>query len=117
METSNETFRAGDKDMPRGSFVLWEERNPSNLREILSDLSANEGVPVQSIHSSLPDSNRRGIASELDFSLKLPKEVFRPDDPASRPAYGLPFSLSQNNAGLKSVPVCRENLLRIALTP
>ena len=40
VETSNEPFRAGDKDMPRGSFILWEERNPSNLREILKDISA-----------------------------------------------------------------------------
>ena len=115
METSNETFRAGDKDMPRGSFVLWEERNPSNLREILSDLSANEGVPIQSIHSSLPDTNRRGIASELAFSLKPPKVAVLADEPVEQTSYGLLLFLLQQKCGLEVVPVSLENLTRNVL--
>ncbi len=66
-------FAPEDKDMPRGTFILWAERNPNNLPEILTDLSEKNGVPVQSIHSSFPDSNRRGIGSETDFFLKAPK--------------------------------------------
>ncbi len=56
LETSNEPFRAAEKDMPRGSFILWEERNPSDLPEVLTNLSEKYGVPVQSIHTLLSDN-------------------------------------------------------------
>ena len=110
VETSNETFRAGDKDMSRGSFILWEERNPSNLREILSELSKNDGVTVQSIHSSFPDTNSRGIASGSDFSLKNPKVAVLADEPVEQTSYGLLLFLLEQKCGLEVVPVSLEKL-------
>ena len=108
VETSNEAFRAEGKDMPRGSFILWEERNPSNLHEILTDLSEKYGVTVQSIHSSFPDNSRRGIASEADFSLKAPKVAILADEPVEQTSYGLMLFLLEQKCGLEVVPVSLE---------
>jgi hypothetical protein len=115
LETSNETFRAGDKDMARGSFILWEERNPGNLREVLTNLSQECGVRVQSIHSSLPDTNRRGIASEEDFPLKAPEVAVLAGEPVEQTSYGLLLFLLEQKYGLEVVPVSIEKLTRDVL--
>jgi hypothetical protein len=110
VDTSNEAFRAEGKDMSRGSFILWEERNPSNLHEILTDLSDRYGVTVQSIHSSFPDSSRRGIGSEADFSLKAPKVAILADEPVEQTSYGLTLFLLEKKCGMDVVPVSQGNL-------
>ncbi len=115
VETSNQPFRAGGKDMPRGSFILWEERNPGSLREALGDLSAKHSVAVQSIHSSLPDNNRRGIASEADFSLKVPKVAILADEPTEPTSYGLMLFFLVQKCGLELVPISQEKLTRDVL--
>ena len=115
VETSNETFHAGNKDMPRGSFILWEERNPRNLHEILTNFSEQYGVTIQSIHSSLPDTNRRGIASELNFSLKPPKVAILADEPTEPTSYGLLRFFLEQKCGLEVVPVSLGKLTRDVL--
>jgi hypothetical protein len=110
LDTSNEAFRAEGKDMPRGSFILWEERNPSNLHEVLTNLGEKYEVTVQSIHSSFPDGNRRGIASEADFSLKAPKVAILADEPVEQTSYGLMLFLLEQKCGLEVVPVSLGNL-------
>jgi Zinc carboxypeptidase len=110
LDTSNEAFRAEGKDMPRGSFILWEERNPSNLHEVLTNLGEKYEVTVQSIHSSFPDGNRRGIASEADFSLKAPKVAVLADEPVKQTSYGLMLFLLEQKCGLEVVPVSLGNL-------
>jgi Zinc carboxypeptidase len=110
LDTSNEAFRAEGKDMPRGSFILWEERNPSNLHEVLTNLGEKYEVTVQSIHSSFPDGNRRGIASEADFSLKAPKVAVLADEPVEQTSYGLMLFLLEQKCGLEVVPVSLGNL-------
>jgi hypothetical protein len=110
LETSNEAFRAGEKDMPRGSFILWEERNPSDLPEVLTGLSEKYGVPVQSVHTLLPDNSRRGIASETNFSLKPPKAAILADGPVEQTSYGLMRFLLDQKSGLEVVPVSLEKL-------
>ena len=112
VETSNETFRAGDRDMPRGSFILWEERNPSNLADILTDLSEKYRVTVQSVQTSLPDTNLRSIASESDFALKVPKVALLADEPGEQTSYGLMLFLLEQKCGLEVIPVSLENLTR-----
>jgi hypothetical protein len=115
VDTSNEAFRAAGKDMPRGSFILWEERNPNNLHEILTTLSEKYGVTVQSIQSSFPENNRRGIASESDFPLKAPKVAVLADDPVEQTSYGLMLFLLEQKCGLEVVPVSLDNLTREVL--
>ena len=115
VESSNETFRAGDKDMPRGSFILWEERNPGNLRDIVTDLSEKYRVTVQSVHTSLPDTNLRSIASESDFPLKVPKVAVLADEPGEQTSYGLLLFLLEQKCGLEVVPVSLEKLTREVL--
>ena len=115
VESSNETFRAGDKDMPRGSFILWEERNPGNLRDIVTDLSEKYRVTVQSVHTSLPDTNLRSIASESDFPLKVPKVAVLADEPSEQTSYGLLLFLLEQKCGLEVVPVSLEKLTREVL--
>jgi hypothetical protein len=115
VETSNEAFRAEGKDLPRGSFILWAERNPSNLHEILTNLSEKYGVTVQSIRTSLPDNSRRGIASESDFSLKAPKVALLADEPVEQSSYGLMLFLLGQESGLQIVPVSLESLTRDVL--
>jgi len=115
VETSNETFHAGNKDMPHGSFILWEERNPRNLHEILTNFSEQYGVTIQSIHSSLPDTNRRGIASELNFSLKPPKVAILADEPTEPTSYGLLRFFLEQKCGLEVVPVSLGKLTRDVL--
>jgi hypothetical protein len=115
MEASNEPFRAGDKDMPRGSFILWEERNPGNLRKVLTDVSAKYGVTVQSVHSSFPDNTRRGIASEANFSFKSPKVAILADEPVEQTSYGLMLFLLGQKCGLEVIPVSLEKLTRDVL--
>jgi hypothetical protein len=110
VESSNETFRAGDRDMPRGSFILWEERNPSNLHDILTDLSEKYEVTVQSVHTSLPNTNLRSIASESDFPLKVPKVAVLADEPGEQTSYGLLLFLLEQKCGLEVVPVSLEKL-------
>jgi hypothetical protein len=110
VDTSNETFRAEGKDMPRGSFILWEERNPSNLHETLADLSEKYDVTVQSIHTLFPDNNRRGIASETDYSLKAPKVAILADEPVEQTSYGLLQFLLEQKCGLEVVPVSLQYL-------
>jgi hypothetical protein len=115
LDTSNDPFRAGNKDMPRGTFILWAERNPNNLPEVLTDLSEKNGVPVQSIHSSFPDSNRRGIGSETDFFLKAPKVAILAGDPVEQTSYGLLRFLLEQQCGLEVIPVSLEDLTRDVL--
>jgi hypothetical protein len=115
LDTSNDPFHAGNKDMPRGTFILWAERNPTNLPEVLSELSEKNGVPVQSIHSSFPDSNRRGIGSETDFFLKAPKVAILAGDPVEQTSYGLLRFLLEQKCGLEVIPVSLENLTRDVL--
>ncbi|MBV8141901.1 MAG: hypothetical protein JOZ60_07650, partial [Verrucomicrobia bacterium] len=115
VETSNEPFRAGDKDMPRGSFILWEERNPSNLRKVITNVSAKYGVTVQSVHSSFPDSTRRGIASEANFPLKVPKVAILADEPVEQTSYGLMRFLLGQKCGLEVIPVSLQKLTRDVL--
>jgi Zinc carboxypeptidase len=110
VDTSNETFRAEGKDMPRGSFILWEERNPSNLHETLADLSEKYEVTVQSIHTLFPDNNRRGIGSETDYSLKAPKVAILADEPVEQTSYGLLLFLLEQKCGLEVVPVSLQYL-------
>jgi hypothetical protein len=110
LEASNEPFRAAEKDMPRGSFILWEERNPSDLPEVLTNLSQKYGVPVQSIHTLLSDNSRRGIASEANFSLKPPKAAILADGPVEQTSYGLMRFLLDQKSGLEIVPVSLEKL-------
>jgi Zinc carboxypeptidase len=110
LDTSNEAFRAEGKEMSRGTFILWAERNPSNLQEILTDLSEKYEVTVQSIHSSFSDSNHRGIASEADFSLKAPKIAILADEPVEQTSYGLFLFLLEQKCGLEVVPVSLGNL-------
>jgi hypothetical protein len=115
VETSNEAFRAEGKDLPRGSFILWAGRNPSNLHEILTNLSEKYGVTVQSIRTSLPDNSRRGIASESDFSLKAPKVALLADQPVEQSSYGLMLFLLGQESGLQIVPVSLVSLTRDVL--
>ena len=110
VDTSNETFRAEAKDMPRGSFILWEERNPRNLHETLADLSEKYEVTVQSIHTLFPDNNHRGIASETDYSLKAPKVAILADEPVEQTSYGLLLFLLEQKCGLEVVPVSLQYL-------
>jgi hypothetical protein len=110
VDTSNETFRAEGKDMPRGSFILWEERNPRNLHETLADLSEKYEVTVQSIHTLFPDNNHRGIASETDYSLKAPKVAILADEPVEQTSYGLLLFLLEQKCGLEVVPVSLQYL-------
>ncbi|MBV9644736.1 MAG: hypothetical protein JO334_14325 [Verrucomicrobia bacterium] len=112
VETSNEPFRAGDKDMPRGSFILWQTRNPSNLCKVLTDVSAKYGVQVQSVHSSFSDNTRRGIGSEANFSLKAPKIAILADEPVEQTSYGLMLFLLGQKCGLEVVPVSPDKLTR-----
>jgi hypothetical protein len=67
-------------------------------------------VTVQSIHSSFPDGNRRGIASEADFSLKAPKVAVLADEPVEQTSYGLMLFLLEQKCGLEVVPVSLGNL-------
>src|ERR1700733_343724 len=97
--------------LPAG-FFFWEERNPGNLREVLTNLSDECGVTVQSIHSSLPDTNRRGIGSEEDFPLKSPKVAVLADEPGEQTSYGLLLFLLEQKYGLEVVPVSIEKLTR-----
>jgi hypothetical protein len=115
LETSNDAFRAGDKDMPRGSFILWGERNPSDLHEILENLSKKYDVPVQSIHSFFPNNNRRGIASETNIALKTPKVAVLADDPVEQTSYGLILFLLRQKCGLDVVPISLDKLSRDVL--
>jgi hypothetical protein len=115
VETSNEAFRAEAKDRARGTFILWAERNPSNLHEVLTELSQKYGVLIQSIHTSFPDSSRRGIASETDFSLKAPKVALLADDPVEQTSFGLMLFLLNQKCGLELVPVSLEYLTREVL--
>ncbi len=115
LETSNQAFRAGDKDMPRGSFILWGERNPSDLHDILTHLSAKFGVIVQSVRSSFPDNNRRGLAPETDFTLKVPKIAILADEPGEQTSYGLMLFFLEQRCGLNVVPVSLEKLTQDVL--
>jgi zinc carboxypeptidase len=115
VDTSNDAFRAAGKDFSRGSFILWCERNPGNLHQILTNLSAHYGVAVQSIPSSFPDHNGRGIASESNFSLKAPKVAVLADEPVKQTSYGLMLFLLAQKCGLEVVPVALENLTQEVL--
>lgn len=115
LETSNQAFRAGDKDLPRGSFILWGERNPSDLHDILTHLSAKFGVTVQSVRSSFPDNNRRGLAPETDFSLKVPKIAILADEPGEQTSYGLMLFFLEQRCGLNVIPVSLEKLTQDVL--
>jgi hypothetical protein len=115
LDTSNQEFRAAGKDFPRGSFILWQERNPGNLHQYLTDLSEKDGVTVQPIRSSFPDNDRRGIASETDFSLKSPKVAVLADQPVDQTSYGLLLFLLEHKCGLEVVPVSLTSLTRDVL--
>ena len=89
IDTSDEEFRAAGKSFSRGTFILRDERNPANLRQILTDLSEKYGVVVQSIRSAFPDSGQRGIGSEAEYALKTPKVAILADEPVAPTSYGL----------------------------
>ena len=110
IDTSNEEFRAAGKSFPRGTFILRDERNPGNLRHILTDLSEEYGVVVQSIRSAFPDSGQRGIGSEAEYALKTPKVAILADEPVAPTSYGLVRFLLEHECGLNPVPVSLENL-------
>ena len=110
IDTSNEEFRAAGKNFPRGSFILREERNPANLRQILADLSEKYGVTVRSIRSAFPDNSQRGIGSENVYALKPPKVAILADEPVSPTSYGLLRFLLEHECGVNVVPVSLDNL-------
>jgi hypothetical protein len=110
IDTSNEGFRAADKNYTRGSFILRDERNPANLRQVLTDLSEKDGVPVRSIHSAFPDNGQRGIGSEGVYSLKIPKVAVLADEPVSQTSYGLIRFVLEHEGGINAIPVSLENL-------
>src|SRR5208283_828322 len=110
IDTSDEEFRAAGKSFPRGTFILRDERNPANLRQILTDLSEKYGVVVQSIRSAFPDSGQRGIGSEAEYALKPPKLAILADEPVAPTSYGLVRFILEHECGLNPVPVSLENL-------
>jgi hypothetical protein len=110
IDTSSEEFRAAGKIFPRGSFILRDERNPANLRHILSDLSEKYGVAVQSIHSAFPDNGQHGIGSEGVYSLKTPKVAILADEPVAQTSYGLLRFLLEHEGGVNAVPVSLQSL-------
>jgi hypothetical protein len=110
IDTSNEEFRAAARNFPRGTFILRDERNPANLRQILTDLSEKYGVAVQSIHSAFPDNGQRGIGSEAEYALKTPKVAILADEPVAQTSYGLMRFLLEHECGLNPVPVSLQNL-------
>ena len=110
IDTSSEEFRAAGKIFPRGSFILRDERNPANLRHILSDLSEKYGVAVQSIHSAFPDNGQHGIGSEGVYSLKTPRVAILADEPVAQTSYGLVRFLLEHEGGVNAVPVSLQSL-------
>jgi hypothetical protein len=115
MDTSNEVFRAAGKNFPRGSFILRDERNPGNLRQVLADLSGKLGVPVRSVHSAFPDNGLPGIGSEGAYSLKAPKVAILADEPAAQTSYGLMRFVLEYKCGVDTVPIPLENLTAATL--
>ncbi len=114
IDTCNDSFYAGDTELPRGTFILWDERNPANLRQTLVKLSDENGVPVQSIRSSFPGDGNRGIGSEANFSLKTPKVAVLADDPVGQTSFGLLKYVLEQKYGVEVVPVPLESLTRDA---
>jgi hypothetical protein len=114
IDTCNNSFRAANTDLPRGTFILWDERNPANLRESLTRLAHEDGVPVQTIHSSFPGDGMRGIGSESDFPLKCPKVAILADDPVGQTSYGLLRFILDEKYGLDVIPVPLASLDRDA---
>jgi Zinc carboxypeptidase len=110
IETSNDEFYAAGKDFPRGSFILRDERNPANLRQILMELADKDGVAVRSIRSAFPDNSRRGIGSEAIYALKTPKIAVLADEPVTPTSYGLVRFILEHECGANPVPVALENL-------
>jgi hypothetical protein len=110
IDTSNEEFRAAGKNFPRGSFILRDERNPANLRQILTDMAEKYGVEVRSIRSAFPDNSQHGIGSEAVYSLKAPKVAILADEPVAPTSYGLVRFILEHECGFQPVPVSLENL-------
>ena len=71
------------------------------FHETLMALSEKAGVSVQSVQTSLPDNSQRGIASETDFSLKVPKVAILADKPAEQTSYGLILFVLEQKCGLE----------------
>jgi hypothetical protein len=114
IDSRNDSFRAGEVALPRGTFILWAERNPINLHETLAKLAQENEVPVQSVRSSFPGDGSRGIGSESDFTLKSPKVALLADDPVGQTSYGLLRYLLEQKYGLDVVPVPLASLTRDA---
>ncbi len=72
-------------------------------------------MAVQSIRSSFPDNNGRGIGSETNYSLKPPKVAILADEPVEQTSYGLMLFLLEQKCGLEVVPVSLENLTQDVL--
>ena len=114
IDTCNDSVCAAGADLPRGTFILWDERNPANLRETLTKLARENEVPVQSVRTSFPADGNRGIGSESVFPLKSPKVAVLADDPVGQTSYGLVRYILEKKCAIEVVPVALASLTRDA---
>ena len=113
--TAVRPFRSGEREFPRGSFILRVERNPDDLRETVARHATALGLHPVALNTSFADSGITGIGSESTFSLEAPKVLVVAGEPTIPSSYGALRFLFEQTLGIEYVPVSVDALKRIEL--
>lgn len=103
--TATKPLRAGDRDWPRGSFIVRVERNPATLHARLAALARDCGVVVAALNSAYPDQGDTGTGSYSVTSLKRPRIAMVVDGPGSQDSYGWAWFLFERRLGVRFTAV------------
>ena len=108
--TATKPLRAGNRDWPRGSFIVRVERNPAALHARIAALARDCGVNVAALQSAYPDDGDTGVGSYSVASLKRPRIAIVVDGPGGQDAYGWAWFLFERRLGVRFTAVPAERL-------
>ena len=98
-------IEAGDRQWPRGTYVVRVSRNDSTLHGRLDQLARESGVPVTGVNSAFSEEAQFGIGSSPVVSLVAPAAAMLADEGVSQTGYGALWWTFERRYGLKFTPV------------
>jgi hypothetical protein len=96
---------AGDRDWPRGTYVVRVTRNDTTLAARIDALAREAGVDVTGVNTAYTSRAQYGIGSDPVQSLVRPKVGMVGDEGISQTAYGALWWSFERRYGIRFTPV------------
>lgn len=90
---------------PRGTFVVWLQRNPAEVHQRIALLATELGVRVIPVQSAFPDTGQFGVGSETVMTLRAPRILLAAGDGVDQTSFGALWFYFEQELGIPVIPV------------